>query len=82
MGYFFGKYLYTGKKKYHFLSLFIPVTYHSLTNGFMAAVDANNIMDMLGTASSISFVAAGIITVIMVIRWQKNKTLDVPVEFH
>ena len=32
-----------------------------------------------GAAASISHIVAGIVTVIILIRWQKNRTLDVPV---
>ena len=79
MGYFFGKYLVTGKKRYHLLSFFVPLIYHSIANGLMASMDLSRINYVLGAASSISFIVAAAAAVIIVVFWQKNKTLDVPV---
>ena len=80
MGYFYGKALVTGKKGYHLLSFFVPLIYHSLANGFMAAMDLSKINYVLGVASAISFIIAAVVTVIIVIRWQKNRTLEVSIQ--
>lgn len=79
MGYFYGKYLVSGQKKYRLLSVAIPVVYHAISNGLMASLDLSKANSVLGAAASISHIVAGIVTVIILIRWQKNRTLDVPV---
>lgn len=80
MGYYYGKYLVTGKKRYHLLSFFVPVIYHSLGNGFMSTMELSTINYVLGVVFSISFIITAVLAVIIVLRWQKNKTLDVPIE--
>ena len=79
MGYFFGKYRVTGQKKYCWLSLFVPVIYHTVTNSIMGA-DLSAMPVFLINATAISHMVVALILVILVLRWQKNKTLDVPVQ--
>jgi len=79
MGYFYGKYLISGQKKYRLLSIVLPVIYHTITNGLMASMDLSRINLVIGASASISHIIAGIVTVIVMILWQKRRTLDVPV---
>ncbi len=79
MGYFYGKYLFSRQKKYRLLSFVLPVLYHTAANGFMARMSQGGISYALGFISAISFILAAVITVTLVIRWQKNRTLDIPV---
>ncbi|MBR4461884.1 MAG: PrsW family intramembrane metalloprotease [Erysipelotrichaceae bacterium] len=79
MGYFHGKSLVTGKKRYRLLSFFVPLLYHTVANGLMASMSLSKINYVIGVASSISYIIAAIAAVIIVLHWQKNKTLDVPV---
>ena len=79
MGYFYGKYLVTGKKRYHLLSFLVPLTYHTLANGLIASMDLSRINYALGVISSISYIVIAAAAVMIVILWQKNRTLDVPV---
>ena len=80
MGYFYGKYLVSGKKRYHLLSFLVPLIYHSLANGFMASMTLSKINYIAGVSFSISYIVAAAAAVVAVLRWQKNKTLDVPVQ--
>ena len=79
MGYFYGKYLVTGQKKFRLLSFVIPVLYHAVTNGLMVSMDLSKVYSVIGAAASISHIIAGIVTVIIILRRQKSKKLDVPV---
>lgn len=79
MGWFYGKYRVTGQKKYCLLSLVVPVLYHTFTNSFMASIDTTQILTVLGEASGISHIVVTVLTVIIVIRWQKSGKLNVPV---
>ena len=79
MGFFYGKYLETGLKKYRLLSIVVPVFYHALTNALMSSAQINKIFNILGTSAAISHILVTIVMVIIVLRWQKNRTLDVPV---
>ena len=80
MGYFYGKSLVTGKKGYRLLAFFVPVAYHSIANGFMAAMDLGKANSVVGTVWAISYIVAAVLAVIIVIRWQKKGTLDVPIQ--
>ena len=80
MGYFYGKFLVSGKKRYHLLSFLVPLTYHAVANGLMTSMDLSPINYVLGITFSISYIVAAVAAVIVVLRWQKNKTLDVPVQ--
>ena len=71
--------LVSGQKKYRVLSFAVPVLYHAITNGLMASMELSKINLVIGVAASISHIVAGIVTVIVILRWQKNKTLDVSV---
>lgn len=73
MGYFYGKYLVTKKKRYAFLSLMIPVIYHTVTNALVS-------LPYISYATVISHGVAAVVAVILILRWQKNKTLDIPVD--
>ncbi len=79
MGYFYGKYLVSGQKKYRWLSLAVPVIYHTITNALIDSIDMNGIIHFVGIGTSISHIAAGAITVIIIIHLQKNKILDIPI---
>ena len=79
MGYFFGKYCVTGQKKYAWLSFAIPLIYHTVTNALMASIELNKVYNVLGSITGISHMVATVVTVIIVLRWQKNRTLDVSV---
>ncbi|MBQ6560182.1 MAG: PrsW family intramembrane metalloprotease [Erysipelotrichaceae bacterium] len=79
MGYFYGKSLVTGKKRYRLLSFFVPLIYHSVANGLIASMKLSKINYVIGVASSISFIVAAVLAVIVVLRWQKNRTLVIPV---
>ena len=79
MGWFYGKYLVTGRKKDLWLSFTVPVVYHTVTNALMASMELSKVFNVLGSISGISHMVATVVTVILVIRWQKNRTLDVPV---
>ncbi|MBQ9268540.1 MAG: hypothetical protein IJ206_03370 [Oscillospiraceae bacterium] len=79
MGYFYGKYLVTGQKRYRLLSFVIPVAYHAITNGLMVTMDLSKFNQIIGSVAAISHIIAGIVTVIIIIRWQNNRKLDVPV---
>ena len=80
MGYFYGKALVTGKKRYHLLSFLVPLVYHAVANGLMTSMDLSRTNYIIGVTFSISYIIAAVIAVIAVIRWQKNRTLDVPVQ--
>ena len=80
MGYFYGKYLVSGKKRYNLLSFLVPLTYHALANGLIASMSFSKINYAAGVASSISYIAAAAVAVIVIIFWQKNGTLNVPVK--
>ena len=79
MGWFYGKYLMTGRKKDLWLSFAVPVVYHTVTNALMASMELGKVLNVLGSISGISHMVATVGTVILVIVWQKNRTLDVPV---
>ena len=79
MGYFYGKYLVSGRKKDLLLSFALPVLYHTLANTFVKSMKMNGVLRVLGYASSISFIAAAAVSVILILYWQKHKTLDIPV---
>lgn len=79
MGYFWGKYRVTGLKRYGVLSLAVPVLYHTVTNGLMTSMELSKVNSVIGGAAAISHIAAGILTVIVLILWQKRGTLNVPV---
>lgn len=79
MGYFYGKSLVTGKKRYRLLSFLVPLLYHSVSNGFMSTMSLSKVNNNLGFVFAISLIIAGVLTIITVIYWQKNKTLDVPI---
>ena len=81
MGYFYGKYRVTGQKLNLLLSILIPVVYHSIANGLMGVEDPNQLFVILGNFASLHFIATGILTVIIILHWQKNRTLDVPVKY-
>jgi len=72
MGYFFGKYLVTKDKKYAWLSLLIPVAYHTITNVTVS-------LPSTSVPTLICHGVAAVATIAIIMRWQKNKTLDVPV---
>lgn len=72
MGYFFGKYLVTKEKKYVWLSLVIPIVYHTVTN-VTVSLPATSVPTLICHG------VAAVATVVILMRWQKNKTLDVPV---
>ena len=79
MGYFWGKYLVSGKKRYRLLSLAVPVLYHTVTNGLMVSMELSKVNSVIGAAAAISHIAAGIVTVIVLILWQKRGTMNVPI---
>ncbi len=79
MGWFYGKYLVTGQTLYHVLSLCVPVLCHTLINALMASMEMGGIFNALGVAAGMSQIVAVIVTVILVLRWQKRHTLDAPV---
>ena len=79
MGYFHGKYLISKEKKYKRLSVAIPVTLHTLSNAFAMSMDLNRFYYVLGTVSGISRMVLSLMAVMIVIRWQKNRTLEIPV---
>ena len=79
MGYFYGKYLVTGKKRYYLLSFLVPLLYHALANGLMTSMNLSRINYIIGVTFSISYIVAAVAAAIAVLRWQKNRTLDVPV---
>ncbi len=79
MGWFYGKYLMSGRKKDLWLSFAVPVIYHTVTNALMASMELSKVLNVLGAISGISHMVATVVTVIIVILWQKNRTLDVPV---
>ena len=80
MGYFYGKYLVTGEKKYRRLSLVLPIAYHTITNALMSSMEINAFFSVVGMIAAISLIVAGVVALIVVARWQKNGTLDVPVQ--
>lgn len=80
MGFFYGKYLVTGQKRYCLLSLGLPVIYHTLTNTLVVSMHMNEILRYLGIGSGISYLFTASIAVLIILRWQKNKTLDIPVQ--
>lgn len=45
----------------------------------MASMDLSKVNTVIGVTASISHIVAGIVTVIVLILWQKRGTLDVPV---
>ena len=79
MGWFYGKYLVTGQKKYRRLALWVPVLYHTLTNALMDSMSVSPVFRILGMGAGISHIVLTIVTVIVVLIWQKKNTLDVPV---
>lgn len=78
MGYFYGKYLVTGQKKYAWLSFVIPLVCHTVTNTLAASMDLSKFFDVTGKIAALSRLAAIVIVVIAVLRRQKDRTLDVP----
>ncbi|MCR5447865.1 MAG: PrsW family intramembrane metalloprotease [Solobacterium sp.] len=80
MGYFYGKYLISKQKKYRLLSVAIPVALHTLSNAFAMSMDLGPFFHVLGTVSGISRIVFSLAAVIIVIRWQKNRTLDIPID--
>ena len=79
MGYFYGKYLVTGKKRYHLLSFLVPLLYHSVANGLMTSMNLSRINYIIGVSFSISYIVAAAAAVILVLIWQKKKTLDIQI---
>ena len=79
MGYFYGKYLVSGKKGYRLFSFFIPVIHHTVTNAFMSTMNVSSLNNVQGIAAAISHIVVGVITVIVVFYWQKKGKLDVPI---
>ena len=80
MGYFFGKYRVTGRKKYCWLSFLVPFLYHTVTNAFIGSMSLNHVFRVVGMAVAISHIAVSVVTVIVIFYWQKNRILDVPVQ--
>ena len=80
MGYFYGKYLVTGQKKYRWLSFLLPLAYHTITNAFMQTSDLGDRFIGLVNWTAISHMAATVVTIFIIFLWQKRKTLDVPVK--
>lgn len=80
MGFFYGKYLVTGQKRYCWMTLGIPVIYHTLINTLVVSMHMNDVLHYLGIGAGISYLFAASITVLIILRWQKNKTLDIPVQ--
>ena len=80
MGYYYGKYLVKRQKKYLWLSFWIPVIYHTVTNALIASAPLNRALDVLGTATAISHIVAVVLTVILVFRWQKKRMLDIQIQ--
>lgn len=72
MGYFFGKYLVTGEKKYRALSLWVPVCIHTLGNTLVQ-------VPYVSYAVVAAYTLTACIAVYILFRWHKNGTLDVPV---
>lgn len=79
MGYFYGKYLVTGRKRYCLLSLGLPAIYHTLTNTLAVSMTLNDTFRSLGIVSGIHYMFAGVITVCIILYWQKHRTLNIPV---
>ena len=73
MGWFFGKYLVSGQKKYRVLSFVVPVLYHALTNTLVG-------YPYISIIIVFSYTAATILILILIIRWQKNGALNIPVK--
>lgn len=78
MGYLYGKYRVSGQKKFLVLCYAVPVVLHTIMDMFLQSADLGKPYLYLAAATAIIFIAAIVVTVIKVLRWQKNKTLDVP----
>ena len=78
-GYFYGKYRVTGQKKYCILCYAVPVVLHTAVAVFLQSADLGRPYLYMAAAAAILFVAAAVVTVCKVLRWQKNKSLDIPV---
>ena len=79
MGWLYGKHLMTGRKKDLRLSFAVPVVYHTVTNALMASMELSKVFNVLGSIAGISHMVATVVTVVIVILWQKNRTLDTPI---
>ena len=62
------------------LCFFAPVIYHSLCNGLMSVNDPNQLFIVIGNIAAISYIVVAVLAVIMILHWQKNRTLDIPVQ--
>ncbi len=80
MGYFYGKYLLTMDKKYKRLSIAVPVILHTLSNAFAQSMNLNQFFYVLGTVSGICRMVLSLLAVFIVIRWQRNRTLDIAID--
>ena len=78
MGYLYGKYRVSGQKKFLVLCYAVPVVLHTIMDMFLQSADLGKPYLYLALATAIAFIAGTVVTVIKVLRWQKNKTLDVP----
>ena len=77
MGFFYGRFLVSGQKKYCVLCCVVPVVIHTITNAFLQSADLGKTYLYLAFASAVFLIVTAAVTVIRVLRWQKNKTLDV-----
>ena len=88
MGWYFGKYLITGEKKYRFQSILWPAVIHTLYDTALKlmpageSVEENSSDTIFIILGLLAFVAAFVMTIVVIVklvRWRKKGTLDVPV---
>ena len=88
MGWYYGKSLVTGKKKYCWAALLVPVAIHTFYDtalNLMASADSPEMTDsgvifgMLGLLAFAAAIAMTVITIVKLVKWRKKGTLDVPV---
>ena len=89
MGWFYGKYLITGEKKYRIQSILWPALIHTLYDTALKMMPAaeegaaetasDTIFIILGLLAFAAAFISAIVIVVKLVRWQKKGTLDVPV---
>lgn len=88
MGWYFGKSLMTGQKKYRWAAVLVPAVIHTLYDTALRLLPADELAEESGgdmifiILGLLAFAAAFVMTVVVVVklvRWRKKGTLDLPV---
>lgn len=89
MGWYYGKHLITGEKKYRIQSILWPALIHTLYDTALKLMPVNEegaaetasdtIFIILGLLAFVAAFICAIVIVVKLVRWRKKGTLDVPI---